>query len=178
MEAPERLDTRRLVLRRPHAADADAIFNRYAGDREVTRLMGWPVHRSVTETRAFIAQSDAEWDRWPAGPYLICEREGGAVLGSTGFSFETPIRAATGYILTKDAWGQGYAAEALEAIVEVAPLIGVRRLYAVCHTAHRASARVLEKCGFEPEATLRHYMTFPNLGAPEPADVLCYARIW
>jgi RimJ/RimL family protein N-acetyltransferase len=53
----------------------------------------------------------------------------------------------------------------------------VRRLYAVCHHAHRASARVLEKGGFTLEGVLRRYAEFPNLAAGERADVLCYSRI-
>lgn len=178
MIAPERLETSRLTLRRPAPSDAAAIFDRYAGEHDVTRLMGWPAHRSVDDTRSFVEFSDREWERWPAGPYLICARDDGKLLGSTGFSFETATRAATGYILAKDAWGQGYATEALDALVEIAPAIGVRRLYAVCHTEHRSSTHVLEKCGFQHEGTLRKYMTFPNLGGGEPADVHCYARTW
>jgi RimJ/RimL family protein N-acetyltransferase len=53
----------------------------------------------------------------------------------------------------------------------------VRRLYAVCHADHRASAHVLEKCGFTCEGTLRRYAEFPNLEPGEPQDVLCYSTI-
>jgi RimJ/RimL family protein N-acetyltransferase len=52
---------------------------------------------------------------------------------------------------------------------------GVRRLFALCHHAHAASARVLEKCDFTREGMLRAYATFPNLDPVEPQDVLCYA---
>ena len=38
----EPVETERLVLRRPTAADAPAIFARYASDPEVTRYMAWP----------------------------------------------------------------------------------------------------------------------------------------
>jgi RimJ/RimL family protein N-acetyltransferase len=34
---------------------------------------------------------------------------------------------------------------------------------------------VLEKCDFAREGVLRAYAEFPNLGAREPQDVLCYA---
>jgi [ribosomal protein S5]-alanine N-acetyltransferase len=50
----------------------------------------------------------------------------------------------------------------------------VRRLYAICHTEHAASYRVLEKGGFEREGILRRHSVFPNL-SPEPLDVFCYA---
>lgn len=175
MKAPETIETPRLVLRRPRTDDAEAIFVRYASDPEVTRFVGWPVHTSLDHTRAFLAFSDAEWERWPAGPYLVHARAGGALLGGTGLAFETPQRAMTGYVFGRDAWGQGYATESLRAMVDLAPRCGVQRLYAVCHTQHAASSRVLEKCGFACEGVLRRYAEFPNLTAGVPADVLCYA---
>jgi RimJ/RimL family protein N-acetyltransferase len=173
--APERLETPRLLLRRPQASDADAIFTRYASDPDATRLVGWPMHRRVDDTRAFLAFADGQWARWPAGSYLIDAKEDGRLLGSTGLLFETPYRAMTGYILAKDAWGRGYATEALHAMVGVARDHGVRRLFALCHHEHTASARVLEKCGFAREGVLRAYAEFPNLRPGEPQDVLCYA---
>ena len=174
---PERVETERLVLRKPTAADADAMFSRYASDAEVTRFLGWPRHQSIDQTRDFLQFSEAEWGRWPAGPCLIESREGGRLLGSTGLAFETSFRAATGYVLAKDAWGFGYATEALRGMVTLAAGLGVRRLYALCHPDHPASRRVLEKCGFAREGLLRRHSEFPNLRPGEPADVLCYATV-
>lgn len=162
MKGPERFETARLVLRRPCAADAEAIFARYASDPAVTPYLAWPTHGSVEDTRTFLAWSDAEWAQWPAGPYLI-ERRGGGLAGSTGLAFEAPDVAATGYVLARDAWGRGYATEALGAMVGLAVELGVRRLYALCHAENRASARVLEKCGFRLEGRFAESGGFPNL---------------
>src|SRR5262245_60338090 len=175
---PVRLETERLVLRRPRARDARAVFKRYAGDPEVARFLGWPRHRAATETRAFIDFSDAQWRRWPAGPYLIESRASGQLLGGTGLAFETPFRASTGYVLARDVWGAGYATEALGAMVGLAARVGVWRLYALCHPDHRPSQRVLEKCGFQREALMRRPSEFPNLRPGEPADTLLYARVF
>src|SRR6478672_11964157 len=130
---PEQIRTPRLLLRRPRASDAEAIFTRYSSDPAVTRLVGWPRHTSVDHARAFIQFSDGEWERWPAGAFLIDACDTGRLLGSTGLVFETPYRAQTGYVLATDAWGQGYATEALSAIVSLARILAVRRLYALCH---------------------------------------------
>ncbi len=176
MRAPERIETDRLILRRPRPADAAAVYERYARDPEVTRFLSWPTHRSISETRAYLTFSESEWQRWPAGPYLITSPDQG-ILGSTGLGFDTSYRAATGYVLAKDAWGLGYATEALGAMVDVARLVGVARLYALCHIRHHASARVLEKCGFCLEGTLRRHTRFPNLSPDDPGDVRCYALI-
>ncbi|MEO5823368.1 MAG: GNAT family protein [Vicinamibacteraceae bacterium] len=178
MHAPERVETSRLILRRPRTADARAIFERYASDPEVTRWLGWPRHTTITDSEGFVAFSEAEWERWPGGPYLIERRADGVLVGSTGFGFEAPQRAMTGYVLARDAWGQGLATEALRAIVEMTPSLGLVRLHAFCHADHLASAHVLDKCGFAREGVLRSHLVFPNSGLDAPLDVLSYARTW
>jgi [ribosomal protein S5]-alanine N-acetyltransferase len=177
LKAPERVETQRLVLRRPRPADAEAIFACYATDADMTRFLSWPRHESVDQTRAFLDFSNAEWTRWPAGPYLVESRERGRLLGGTGLDFETVYRAATGYVFSKDAWGKGYATEALQAVVEIARGTGLIRLYALCHIQNSPSLRVLEKCGFIREGVLRRPPVFPNLRPNEPCDVFCYAQI-
>lgn len=181
MKAPEILTTDRLILRRPTAEDAAGVFERFAADPEVTRYVSWPRHLSIDSARWFVSTfSDAEWEQHPGGPYLIFSKATRQLLGSTGFGFETPYRASTGYVLARDAWGQGFAVEVMHAIATQASSLGVKRLYALCHADHRRSARVLEKSGFALEGTLRSYCTFPNLeddlAASRPADALCYAR--
>lgn len=174
-KAPIQLDSDRLTFRRPTSADVQAIFDRYASDPEATRFMAWPTHRTIHDTYAFLSFSDAEWRRWPAGPYLVRAHGDDTVLGSTGFAFESWERAITGYIFARDAWGRGYATESLRAMVELAPRIGIRVLTASCHADHAASARVLEKCGFVKDGLLRRHMVFPNIASDEPLDVLSFA---
>lgn len=176
MKGPERFGTSRLVLRKPTLDDAEAVFIRYASDPEVTRYLGWPRHQSVDDTKAFLNFSDAEWNRWPAGPYLIESHSGHKLLGSTGLAFEAPSRAVTGYVLARDAWGKGYATEALTAIVEIAEGLGVIHLYALCHPDHPRSARVLEKCGFRLEKRLDQFAEFPNLNPGRREACLRYVR--
>lgn len=166
----------RLVLRKPTAADAEAIYRRYSGDAEGTKYVGWPRHQSIEQTEAFLVFSEAEWNRWPAGPYLIEHQGDGKLLGGTGLPFETLTVAATRYVLARDAWGHGYATEALAAVVVSARNLGVRRLYALCHPNHQASIHVLEKCGFVLEDLLAGFADFPNLGSAQREACLRYAR--
>lgn len=176
MKAPLLVETPRLTLSAPAATDAELVFHRYASDDSVTRYVGWPTHRTVADTQAFLAFSAAQWERDGAGPYLIWARAGGQLLGGTGLGLEPDGQAITGYVLAADAWGKGYATEALMAMVEVATDIGVRQLYALCHPQHRASWRVLEKCGFERDASWNRPVEFPNVAPGKPEDVLCYRR--
>src|SRR5215468_9230479 len=108
MKAPETIATERLILRRPTEGDAREIFERYASDPAVTRFVAWPRHRCVADTEAFLSFCESEWERWPAGPYVVVSRVSGAILGGGGFAFETSHRAATGYVLAANAWGRGF----------------------------------------------------------------------
>jgi len=96
-------------------------------------------------------------------------------LGSSGLLLESPNRAQTGYVFARDAWGCGYATETLGAMVSLAAGRGITRLYALCHTEHQASWRVLEKCQFTREGVLPEHTVFPNLSM-KPLDVFSYAR--
>ena len=80
MKAPDIIETARLRLRRPAPDDVDAIYSRYASDADVTKFLGWPRHASIEDTRAFLEFSRSEWERKPAGPYLI-ELPDGRLIG-------------------------------------------------------------------------------------------------
>lgn len=170
----ERIETARLVLTRPSAADAQAIFERYAGDPAVTRYLAWPTHRSADDTRLFIDFSESEWSRSPAGPFLILSKDDGRLLGATGLSFDGSGAATTGYVLATDAWGNGYATEALQAMVDLARSLGLSTLGAYCHPDHVPSIRVLEKCGFRPAGVVPAFAEFPNLTPGVKLDVARY----
>ena len=173
MTSIELLDTKRLVLRKPRPADAAMIFERYAGDARVGRYLAWPIHQTLDDTRLFLEFAEAEWAQWPAGPFLVFRD--GELIGSTGLAFETATRASTGYVFAVEAWGIGYATECVFAMKDLAVRLGVRRLYAGVHPAHRPSARVLEKAGFRDDGIAAACCEFPNDAPGILQDVRLFA---
>jgi ribosomal-protein-alanine N-acetyltransferase len=172
--APRVFGSARLAYRRPVANDARMVFERYASDATATRYMAFPRHRSLEDTRAFIAWSDAQWNADGVGTYLLFDPATGTLLGSTGLHrTESPERAALGYILAPDSWGRGLATEALGAMVGLAGRLGHVAVEAPCHPDNLASRRVLEKGGFVESGRRDHL--FPNLG-PQPVASIVYAR--
>lgn len=155
-------------------ADAPAIFARYSNDVEVTKYLGWPRHASVGDAEMFVKFSDNEWTTKAAGPLLIERIDTGALIGSTGLMWDGPATAATGYVLARDSWGQGFATEALGAMVELADSLGVTRLSAQCHPDHPSSQGVLRKNGFLLNAKFVA-ASFPNL-ADGLQDSLLFVR--
>ena len=154
-------------------SDEPLIYARYASDPDATRYMAWPTHRSLDDTRAFLELSDAAWARWPlAGPYLVFARDGVTLFGSAGILNDDAETAQIGYILARDAWGRGYATEALLGSVEAARAAGVRRLEAGVHVDHPVSCHVLEKAGFVRKGVRRGH--FPNLPPEATRDAALY----
>ena len=147
MKAPEVIETTRLLLRKPVPAMRKRSFGVMPADPSVTRYLSWPTHRSVADTQAFLAWSDGGMGSLAGRiPTLYLHATGGPpLLGGTGLSFKNASRAMTGYVLAQDAWGQGFATESLQAMVELARQTGVRRLEAICHAGTpRLSARAGE----------------------------------
>jgi len=67
-------------------------------------------------------------------------------------------RAEVGFMLGREAWGQGYALEAVQAVLAYAAGSGVRRLLARTHLGNRRSEVLLEKLGFAEEGMLRGHI--------------------
>jgi RimJ/RimL family protein N-acetyltransferase len=172
---PAEIRTQRLLLRPPELADAEPIFQRYAQDADVTRYLLWQPHRSVDDTREFLAHAI---DGMAAGQPLwaITRLDDSGPYGMIGLQVHGHS-ASMGYVLAQSEWGKGYMSEAALAVAEVAlAQPEIFRLWAVCDVENPASARVMEKAGMSFEGRLKRYSVHPNVG-PEPRDVLLYARV-
>lgn len=148
------LETKRLLIRDFTAADFDAVYA-YGSDPEVVRYMDFP--RSTPEsTREHIARcselAQAQPRRWY--DMGIALKSTGEIIG--GIALDVFDRehdeAAFSYLLNRAAWGQGYATEALAEMVRFGfTVLGLQRIADGCDVENTASARVMEKCGFQFE---------------------------
>ena len=67
-------------------------------------------------------------------------------------------RAEVGFMLGRDAWGHGYAHEAMQAVISFAGVNGLRKLAARTHLGNRRSEVLLQKLGFTEEGLLRGHI--------------------
>jgi RimJ/RimL family protein N-acetyltransferase len=174
MNMPERIETERLVLRKPCMEDAPAIFTRWAQDREVTHYLTWRPHPRIEQTQEFVQSCLSAWEHETRFPYMVTLMEDGQVIGMIDPRIEGP-KMGIGYILARAYWGKGFMTEATQAMIEWAfqqPTI--YRVYATTDMENVASRRVLEKVGMQCEGILRKYISHPNL-SDIPRDSFIYA---
>lgn len=178
---PRTLDTARLHLRQPLLSDARMLIDHWAGDPEVARYMLFATYPTdaLALAESFIGACQANWlGATGHRPWVISERAAPAIaIGMFGVSPGSgPHAWEVGYVLGRRWWGRGYASELVRAVT--ATLFSdsrVWRVFAPTHIDNAASQRVLEKCGFSREATLRRYLVFPAFGA-EPQDCSLWSR--
>lgn len=173
---PEIFETDRLRIRRLRLGDAGRVFERWAQDPDVTRYLIWRPHESLDEAVAHTTRCEEEWREGTTYTWILEDPTSSEALGSIA-AHPRGYRVALGYLLAPDAQGRGLMTEAVTELTRwFLAQPDVHRVWAVCDVENGASARVLERCGFECEGTLRRWVVHPNM-SPEPRDALCYAVV-
>jgi RimJ/RimL family protein N-acetyltransferase len=170
------LETPRLRLRAPVLDDAEAIFEEYATDADVTRYLTWAPHPDVDSVREFLEGTLERIRTGDEYSWVItladANRPVGMIAARNGGHM-----ADLGYVLGRNYWNRGIMTEAVVALSEwILSRPGFYRVWAVCDTKNVGSARVLEKSQFEREGMLRRWMV-KAATSPEPSDCFVYGRI-
>ena len=152
------LETARLRLRKLTPGDAEDVFV-YNSDPEVVRYLLWTEHRSLAESQADIERVIKGYDQGSDLRWGIELKSTGRVIGGCKLTCVLEHkRAEAGYVLAREHWGQGYATETVRAILQYGFYdLELNRIEALTFAEHTASGRVLEKCGFQCEGTMRGY---------------------
>lgn len=84
-----------------------------------------------------------------------------------------------GYVFNRKYWGNGYAKESCEALVQYSFRNGTHRIFAECDPDNENSWRLLEAIGFEREAHLKQNVYFwtDEQGNPIWKDTYIYAKL-
>ena len=151
------LTTERLRLRWLTPADVPALFEIF-GDAEVCTYWSRPPLPDVAAAEALLWEIEECFAARSLFQWGIAERETDAVLGTcTLASLSTEHRRAeVGFALARRAWGRGYLAEALPALLAFAfDALALHRIEADVDPRNARSIRVLEREGFQREGYLR-----------------------
>lgn len=139
------LSTERLALK-PLGTQYLETTAQYAQDPENARYMCFLPNRDSAETLAFLQKVEEEWNKEDPAFYEFAILYGGKHIGAVSLYFENGL-GELGWIIRKDHWGQGFAAEAAQALIVYFSSHGCRHFIAHCDTRNTASVRVMEKLG-------------------------------
>ena len=142
--------TPRLLLRPPFAEDAGEVFAAISRAGIVRMLANapWP----------YLPEHAAVWCDRPLDPLALefvitlPGAAGAPIIGAVGVDASS---GELGYWIAEERRGQGYAAEAVEAVLDAAAMLGLSRLDAGHWLDNPASAAVLRHCGFAETGEIR-----------------------
>ena len=147
-----KIETERLILRRYKETDIDAIYD-IITDKRLSTYIKFPELTKEQELeciKEWIKEADdSKYERW-----VIERKKDDAIVGN--IDVNTVVKkhnyCNVGYTIRYDYWGNGYAAEALEAVSN--HLLEESGYYLVecsCNELNKQSFRVMEKAGFKKD---------------------------
>jgi len=154
--------TERLLIRPMEPADAPALHAR-RNDPEVARYQDWVLPYGVEQAEGLVAAMAAHPGPAAKGWWMatVCQA-GGEPIGDVAVGSSAQGRTAeVGYTFDRAHWGNGYAVEAVGALVDwLLDDVGVIRVTASIHPDNRPSAMVLERTGFvwEGQTRMTHWV--------------------
>ncbi len=147
----------RLHLRWLTPDDAPALLAVF-GDPEVCRYWSRPALADLEAARALQREIVRLFEERTLFQWGIADGATGTVVGTCTLASlsEEHRRAEVGFALARAAWGHGYMAEALPALIDFAfTTLDLRRLEADVDPRNTRSIQVLERAGFRREGYQR-----------------------
>jgi RimJ/RimL family protein N-acetyltransferase len=156
------LRTTRLLLRPLVQADAPHLSRLFEGDREAIERTGrMPYPPTESAIRIWLKGHTGSGSH----SFLIVRKADSEATGAAGFGGTHEV-AELGYSFGRAYWGRGYATEVVGALVEHARSLGLGWLEAYSFLENPASARVLEKAGFDVQGVVER--DYPLRGGMRP----------
>jgi RimJ/RimL family protein N-acetyltransferase len=163
--------TARLLLRLFREGDL-ADVNAFQSDPEIVRFLYWEA-RTLDESREWLAgriAADRLAEEGDAVALAVERRSDGRVIGSVNAWWRSieHRQAEVGFVISRDAQGQGYAYEATAALLDLLfPLLDLHRVYASTDARNSGSAALLRRLGMRQEAHLRENEWFKGAWGDE-----------
>lgn len=143
-------ETRRLRLRRARLSDA-ADVALHANDRQIAEMTSRiPFPYGEKDALAFLGHPETD-----ELTLAVTRSSDGSFLGLCSLQArEQAGRVELGYWIGRPFWGQGFATEAAQAMIDHAfGALGVEVVEVRCRVINGASRRVIHKCGFHYQGT-------------------------
>jgi RimJ/RimL family protein N-acetyltransferase len=151
------IEADRVRLRHLEESDTDSLFDIFS-DPEAMRFWSWSPFKERAEAAKLLGEIQEFWRQKSLFQWGIALKEDDKIIGTTTlFRLDAKSRRAEiGYILNRRHWGNGYANEALTALLDFAfGKMNLHRVEADIEPRNRGSVKTVERLGFQREGLLR-----------------------
>jgi RimJ/RimL family protein N-acetyltransferase len=168
------LTTDRLELWRPQASDLDGLNAINTDPRTLTFLGNWTP--GPADSFARLARNAGSWALFGYGTFMVRRRGSAQIIGNCGifrsfrgFAHGLDNVPEAGWIVHPDHWGQGYAGEAMRAVLPwFDQTRGKQRVACMIEAEHAVSQKLAGQLGFVEYARHRD---------PDDKELVLYERV-
>ncbi len=154
------IETDRLILRRFEYSDDDTMLRNWVADENVQKMYSEPVYSTKDEVRGLLDKYIGSYEREDYYRWAVIDKECGECVGQIAFFLVDSKNhfAEIEYCIGTEFQCRGYATEATKAVIAYGfDRINLHKVQICTKTINAKSKRVIEKCGFTYEGTLRDY---------------------
>ena len=145
-------ETGRLMIREMTQEDAEAMWE-IQNQGEVRRYTEGISHDCQTELEKHRAYVEHVYPLYGYGLWAVCLKASRKLIGRCGIQdreYNGVCEIELGYLLDTKDWGQGYATEAVSAVIDYAfHQLGIEQIVAWIEPENERSVRVAQKTGME-----------------------------
>ena len=157
------IETERLILRPFMQSDTQSVYNNWAADEYVQKMYGEPVYKTTEEVEGLLKKYITAYKSDYSYRWAVVEKQSGECIGQIAYFLVDRFNSwgEIEYCIGSAYQGKGYATEATRAIIRYGfDRIGFNKVQICVRPSNIKSKKVIEKCGFEYEGTLRDYFFF------------------
>lgn len=154
------VETERLVLRRFKYSDNEAMLRNWIADEKIQSMYSEPTYTTIEAVNELLKKYIDSYENSDYYRWAIILKDSDECIGQIAyFLVDTNNNfAEIEYCIGSDFQRRGFATEATKAVIEYGfSKINLHKVQICTKTINIPSQKVIEKCGFHYEGTLRDY---------------------
>ncbi len=154
------ISTGRLILRKFSYDDADNMLKYWISIPEIQHMYAEPTYNTKEEVKELLDKYISSYEKDNYYRWAVILKDTNECIGQIAYFLVDPKNnfAEIEYCIGTNFQNKGLATEAAKAVIKYGfNEMGLHKVQ-ICHRANNISSKkVIEKCGFTYEGTLRHY---------------------
>lgn len=158
-----KLETERLTMQ-PFNKEDSIRIKELANNKELATILGLPFPYELEHAEDWIAIQPEQIQKGLEYPLTIVNKKENEIIGTITLRIDkNNNKGELGYWIGRDYWGNGFATEAVNRIIEFGfNQLDLNKIWASAISRNKASSIVLEKAGFQKEGRLKQNRLLQN----------------
>lgn len=154
------IETERLILRRFEFTDSTSMLRNWIADEKIQSLYSEPTYETEEAVKELLTKYISSYEKEDYYRWAVIDKETNECIGQIAYFLVDNKNhfAEIEYCIGSQFQCRGFATEATKAIIKFGfDQMNLHKVQICTKTINAPSKRVIEKCGFTYEGTLRDY---------------------